>query len=143
MLRTQRLQPAALAIQPPAARKAARSAARPAQTAPHWTDYERLEARLREDQVEQLDVLTRRLNKRRDEAGERITKNTLLRAALDLLLERQGDIRVQRKPRSSHPSTDSQTLAPEPAVPLETVGPPRQMTTPAPSGGGLVVSQAS
>lgn len=42
--------------------------------------------------MEQLDVLTRRLNKRRDGAGERITKNTLLRAALDLLLERQGDI---------------------------------------------------
>ncbi len=56
----------------------------------HWSEYDRLEARLREDQVVQLDALVRRLNKQRSSPGERITKNTLLRVATDLLLA-QGD----------------------------------------------------
>lgn len=76
----------------PTRQKAARSAPATAEPAMHWTEYERLEARLRDDQVEQLDVLTRRLNKRRNGEGERITKNTLMRVAVDLLLEQHGDL---------------------------------------------------
>lgn len=70
----------------------ARSRRAPATTEPstHWSEYDRLEARLREDQVVQLDALVRRLNKQRSGPGERITKNTLLRVATDLLLA-QGD----------------------------------------------------
>ena len=68
--------------------------------------------------MEQLDVLTRRLNKRRDGAGERITKNTLLRAAFDLLLERQGDISGATEAEilaSLHRLTDSRAGARRPA----------------------------
>jgi hypothetical protein len=58
----------------------------------HWSEYERLEARLRDDQVEELDALARRLNKQRGQGeGERITKNTLLRVATDLLLANTAD----------------------------------------------------
>lgn len=84
--------PAAKATQPAMPRKPTRQAAKPAQGAYHWTEYERLEARLRDEQVAKLDVLTRRLNKRRLGAGERITKNSLLRVAVDLLLECEGDL---------------------------------------------------
>ena len=80
----------------PAPRKPAKRAARAvpskAPATAHWTEYERLEARLRDAQVEQLDALIRRINKRRAGAGERITKNTLLRVAVDLLLERQDEL---------------------------------------------------
>lgn len=75
-----------------ATRKAARPDTKPDQSAPHWSEYERLEARLRDNQVAKLDVLTRQLNKRRGGAGERITKNSLLRVAVDLLLEREGNL---------------------------------------------------
>lgn len=67
-----------------------RRAAAMSESATHWSEYDRLEARLREDQVIQLDALVRRLNKQRSGPGERITKNTLLRVATDLLLA-QGD----------------------------------------------------
>lgn len=62
-----------------------------ATTHAHWTELERLEARLRDDQVEDLDALARRLNKQRNGEGERITKNTLLRVAADLLLAQQSE----------------------------------------------------
>ena len=74
---------------PAPVRKAASRAPKAVQAGTHWTEYERLEARLRDEQVEQLDTLVRRLNKRRGGVGERITKNSLLRIATDLLLERQ------------------------------------------------------
>lgn len=74
---------------PSAPVRATNRAAKAAKGATHWTEYERLEARLRDEQVEQLDRLVRRLNKRRGGVGERITKNSLLRIATDLLLDRQ------------------------------------------------------
>lgn len=77
---------------PAPARKAVSRAPKAVQTGTHWTEYERLEARLRDEQVEQLDTLVRRLNKRRGGVGERITKNSLLRIATDLLLERQDSL---------------------------------------------------
>ncbi len=51
---------------------------------------ERKELRLRVDQADELGRLTRRLNRARAKAGERITDNTLIRVAIDLLLQ-QGD----------------------------------------------------
>jgi len=78
----------------PAAKKSAPRPPRQRATATthaHWTELERLEARLRDDQVEDLDALARRLNKQRNSEGERITKNTLLRVAADLLLAQQSD----------------------------------------------------
>ncbi len=59
---------------------------------PRWETFERKEARLRADQVDALDVLTRRLNRARHGTGERITQNTLIRVAVDLLLARTDTI---------------------------------------------------
>lgn len=81
--------PAAKATFAPRTRQ--RRSAEPASPA-HWSQYERLEARLRDDQVEGLDALARQLNKQRAQGeGERITKNTLLRVATDLLLGKATD----------------------------------------------------
>lgn len=69
--------------------------AAPAQprTAAAWTGYDRKEARLRPDQSEQLTQLARRLQRARPKMpGERITDNTLIRVAVDLLLQRQGQL---------------------------------------------------
>jgi len=49
---------------------------------------ERKEARIRLDQADALAQLTRRLNRARGGGGERITDNTLIRVAVDLLLAR-------------------------------------------------------
>ncbi|PNW65401.1 UNVERIFIED_CONTAM: hypothetical protein BEN50_03655 [Euhalothece sp. KZN 001] len=46
----------------------------------------RKEARFREDQFDDLTALARTLNRRR-KGGERITENTLIRLAVDLLLK--------------------------------------------------------
>ncbi|MEU2201703.1 hypothetical protein [Isoptericola sp. NPDC019482] len=60
---------------------------------PKYLTLERKEARIRGDQAEELTVLRRRLNKARStRGGERITENTLIRVAIDLLLERSGEL---------------------------------------------------
>ncbi|NEP00557.1 MAG: hypothetical protein F6K58_18165 [Symploca sp. SIO2E9] len=51
----------------------------------------RKETRLREDQLEQLTAVTRKLN-RRKRGGERITENTLIRVAVDLLLSQSEQL---------------------------------------------------
>lgn len=56
---------------------------------PKYLRLTRKEARLRDDQIEALSRLARRLNKERQGRGERITENTLIRVAVDLLLARQ------------------------------------------------------
>jgi len=81
---------------PPAAPKPARkrekktvaSASRSIQTKerPLFSSLERKEARLREDQYTSLTAHARRLNKAKGTGGERITENTLIRVAIDLLL---------------------------------------------------------
>lgn len=53
---------------------------------PRYLQLERKEARLRLDQVDALTQLTRRLNRARGGRGERITDNTIIRVAVDLLL---------------------------------------------------------
>jgi hypothetical protein len=55
---------------------------------PPYLTYVRKECRLRPDQLDALTALARRLNRERKGKGERITENTLIRWAVDMLLER-------------------------------------------------------
>ncbi len=52
----------------------------------------RIEGRLSEEQVDALADLVRRLNRARHGEGERLTQNTLLRVAVDLLLTRADEL---------------------------------------------------
>ena len=53
---------------------------------PKYLTLVRKESRLREDQLDSLTSLTRSLNRKRKGSGERITENTLIRIAVDLLM---------------------------------------------------------
>lgn len=55
---------------------------------PLYMRLERKETRLRADQYSKLTEYARRLNRVKSEGGERITENTLIRIAIDLLLDR-------------------------------------------------------
>ena len=57
-------------------------------SAPAYLRYVRKETRLREDQQIQLTVQARRLNRAKKNQGARITENSLIRVAVDLLLAR-------------------------------------------------------
>jgi hypothetical protein len=57
-----------------------------------FDELERKEARVRLDQYEALQSLSRQLNRSRNRRGERITENTLIRVAIDLLLSRQDQV---------------------------------------------------
>jgi hypothetical protein len=48
---------------------------------------------LRADQLDELARLRRVLNRKRGGEGERITENTLIRVAVDVLLSRVGELR--------------------------------------------------
>jgi hypothetical protein len=50
------------------------------------------ETRLKELQIEQLTAISRKLNRQRRSRGERITENTLIRVAIDLLLSRAEEL---------------------------------------------------
>lgn len=54
---------------------------------PKYLQLERKEVRLRLDQLDTLTGLVRRLNRTRKGKGERLTENTLIRVAIDLLVE--------------------------------------------------------
>lgn len=69
---------------PPATSAPAASTA----TGAGYLSFERKEARLRADQYAQLTEQSRRLNRAKGTGGQRITENTLIRVAIDLLLER-------------------------------------------------------
>ena len=60
---------------------------------PKWKGLERKELRLRADQLDELARLRRNLNRKRGGEGERITENTLIRVAVDLLLTRSSRLR--------------------------------------------------
>jgi hypothetical protein len=60
---------------------------------PKWQRLERKELRLRADQLDELARIRRALNRQRGGEGERITENTLIRVAVDLLLTRAGRLR--------------------------------------------------
>lgn len=65
---------------------------------PKYLQLKRREARIYDEQADALTVLARQINNQRKQpdgktTGERITDNTLLRVAIDLLLERKEEIR--------------------------------------------------
>jgi RNA polymerase-interacting CarD/CdnL/TRCF family regulator len=60
---------------------------------PKYLTLLRKEARLREDQTLALARLARQLNRQKRKRGERITENTLIRVAVDLLLSQEDQIR--------------------------------------------------
>ena len=60
---------------------------------PKWQRLERKELRLRADQLDELPRIRRTLNRQREGEGERITENTLIRVAVDMLLGRAGKLR--------------------------------------------------
>jgi len=95
--------PAAAAEKPEPRRPAPRRVARgPRDTStavvteshvPKWQRLERKELRLRADQLDELARIRRTLNRQRGGEGERITENTLIRVAVDMLLGRSGKLR--------------------------------------------------
>lgn len=58
---------------------------------PKYLALVRKETRLREDQIDKLTTIARKLN-RAKRGGERITENTLIRVAVDLLLDRSESL---------------------------------------------------
>ena len=60
---------------------------------PKFARLTRKEARVREDQYAALSALARTLMRRRKVKDERITENTLIRVAIDLLLAHQDTLR--------------------------------------------------
>jgi hypothetical protein len=85
------------AAQPAATEPAPAPAAQPRRepkppAAGGYLSYERKESRLRPDQLARLTEETRRLNRAKGTGGERITENTLIRVAIDLLLERSDQL---------------------------------------------------
>lgn len=64
----------------------------PAAVTPRFEDFVRKEARVREDQNEDLGRHARRLQRQRTAPGERITDNTLIRVAVDLLMTRVDEL---------------------------------------------------
>lgn len=60
---------------------------------PKYLTLVRKEARLREDQLQNLTNLTRSLNRKRKGSGERITENTLIRIAVDLLMNQSDELK--------------------------------------------------
>ena len=60
---------------------------------PKYLKLERKEARLREEQIDRLTDITRKLNRTKQvKGGERITDNTLIRIAIDLLISRASEL---------------------------------------------------
>lgn len=57
-----------------------------------FSALQRKETRIREDQQNALTLQARRLSKAKGVGGRRITDNTLIRVAIDLLLARSGDL---------------------------------------------------
>ena len=69
------------------------SAARPVRkSVPPYLRFERKEARLRTDQLTDLTLRARQLNKKKNTDADRITDNTLIRIAVDLLLSRADEL---------------------------------------------------
>lgn len=64
-----------------------KAAPEPPPSLPLYLELTRKEARFRQDQLNDLTTLTRQLNRRRASTGERITDNTLIRVAVDMMLK--------------------------------------------------------
>lgn len=65
---------------------------KPAAASPRFEDFLRKEARFTEDQLDALSKHARRLQRMRTAPGERITDNTLIRVAVDLLMTRVDEL---------------------------------------------------
>jgi len=96
-VRSTEVQTPGAALRQPAPRRAPRRPAAPAQPAgtpplPKYLRLERKELLIWPDQITNLSVLARVLNRNRGGAGERITTNTLIRVAASLLLSRSQDL---------------------------------------------------
>lgn len=76
-------------VEPPIIESQAASEPQPK---PHYQTFVRKEARLTNYQLEQLTILARKLNRQRKVKGERITENTLIRVAVDLLLNNPQEL---------------------------------------------------
>ncbi|MFZ4843003.1 hypothetical protein [Mycetocola saprophilus] len=61
----------------------------PAEHRPAYLRLRRKETRIRPDQELALTQLRQRLNTQREHPGERLTENSLIRIAIDLLLTRE------------------------------------------------------
>jgi hypothetical protein len=72
--------------------EAAEDEAQEAGVKPHYSKLLRKELRLYEDQSTNLSVLRKHINQGKVGA-ERVTDNTLVRIAIDLLLERSGELK--------------------------------------------------
>ena len=69
------------------------SATKPAsESVPPYLRFERKEARLRTDQLTDLTLRARQLNKTKNADADRITDNTLIRIAVDLLLSHSDEL---------------------------------------------------
>ncbi|HKT55660.1 MAG TPA: hypothetical protein VJR25_02710 [Microbacterium sp.] len=86
---------------------------------PKFAQLTRKEARVREDQYAALSALARSLMRRRHAKGERITENTLIRIAIDLLLQHKDALRgaSEEQLRSSVTSAIRESGSPEPPHP--------------------------
>ncbi len=77
----------------PAVSKTAPEAKEPAVSShTHYMELVRKELRLHAVQADELTVLASKVQRARKEKGERITDNTLIRVAVDLLLQRQKEL---------------------------------------------------
>jgi len=87
---------------------------------PKFQQLTRKEARVREDQYAALSALARKLMRSRAARAERITENTLIRIAIDLLLEHRDLLRGSDEDalRKSVTSALRNTRSPEGAEPL-------------------------
>ena len=61
-------------------------------TVPHYLTLVRKETRLKQEQFDELSQLSRKLNRQRKSTGDRITENTLIRVAIDLLLSQSDKL---------------------------------------------------
>jgi hypothetical protein len=59
---------------------------------PKYLTLERKEVRLSAEQLDALTMITRRLNRSRAGRGERITDNTLIRVAIEMLIEHSAKL---------------------------------------------------
>jgi hypothetical protein len=93
--------PAAAAPKKAPARAAAKTTKEPRAKAtpttgaagPKWLELERKECRFRDDQLDELTTIARRLGRAKTRgSGERITDNTLIRVAVDLLLSQADQL---------------------------------------------------
>ena len=110
---------------------------------PKFARLTRKDARVREDQYAALSVLARTLMRRRTVKNERITENTLIRVAIDLLLAHQDVLRgsTENERRNSVTPAAPKSASTERAH-SATDGPPTSETSAVPDSGAPQRSNA-